>query len=379
VETKTYFYIAPGQKYNGKLRRVERDGQIQIEYRYDRKTGLPSEIRDASGVISYYEYPQEWHPHDPLMQPKPIRILRSHPTTRAEKEIVAEYGYNELGQMVISRDGATGQITKYSYTSKGELQSVVGQDGTTSFTYDAFGHRTSVTHDKIKESVEYDDAGRVKSRIAADGVKTDFTYTKTGQVATVTRGGKLVLENLYDPQGKQIGEKDSLGRVRKIERDIKGNLLSETAPNGSVTRYTYDDAGRRTAQIDGNGNKISFDYDPQGHLIRQSNPLGETLSWSYDGKGRLTSRSNGEQTIKYLCDPAGRVNQLDYGNSDSVSYQYNPEGKILSAVTPETQSDIFYDKLGRPEASISSRNHPMGTQRHSFAMGTMPEASAPAS
>jgi YD repeat-containing protein len=348
VVTTTYFYKAPGQKYDGKLRRVEKDGKLQIEYRYDRKTGVVSESIDANGISTYFEYPETWAPsRAPLSEPKPIRVLRG---TAAKKELVAEYGYNDLGQVAVTKDAA-GQITRYSYTPRGEIQSVNAPDGsTTTFNYDSLGRRTSVMRGKLKESVEYNDAGRVTSSTSADGIKTDYAFTKQGLPATISRGGKLVTEFLYDPQGKLLGQKDALGRIRKIERDPKGNLLSETAPNGSTTRYEYDQFGRRIAQIDGNGNRISFSYDPAGHLVRQVNPLGQTLTWTYDAKGHLTQRSNGVQTITSTYDPNDRLIRIDYGAGQTVSYDYDKEGHLLSAITPESRSDYFNEQGNRISA-----------------------------
>ena len=348
IVTTTYFYKAPGQKYDGKLRRVEKDGKLQIEYRYDRVTGLVSESIDANGISTYFEYPATWAPaRAPLSEPKPIRVLRG---TTTKKELVAEYGYNDYGQVAMTRDAA-GQVTRYAYTQRGEIQSVTAPDGsTTTFSYDSLGRRTAVARGNLKESVEYDEAGRVRSSTSADGIKTDYTFTKQGLPATITRGGKLVTEFLYDPQGKLLGQKDALGRIRKIERDPRGNLLSETAPNGTTTRYEYDQFGRRTAQIDGNGNRITFSYDPAGHLVRQANPLGQTLTWTYDAKGHLTQRSNGVQTIASTYDPNGRLSRIDYGSGQTVSYDYDKEGCLLSAIAPESRSDYFYEHGNRIEA-----------------------------
>ena len=349
AETKTYYYKAPGQKYDGKLRRVDVDGQLKVEYRYDRKSGLLTESLDANGISTFFEYPQNWKPaRAPLMEPKPARISRG---SRANPEVVAEFGYNDFGQVVVAKDAA-GQLTRYDYSLRGELASVTGPDGTkTSFAYDAFGRRTSVAQGDIKESVEFDDAGRVKARVSPDGSRTAFSFNKQGQLASVARDGKAVVEFLHDAQGRIIGEKDPLGRIKKVERDIRGNLLSETAPNGSVTRYEYDQFNRRTAQIDGKGNKITFEYDPAGHLVKQTNPLGGILAWTYDEKGRLLERNNGEQVTKSAYDSNGRLASLDYGNGESIAYEYDKEGRLVSATTPDTRTDYFYDKLGRVEAT----------------------------
>ena len=345
----TYFYVAPGQKYNGKLRRIEVGSAVVAEYFYDRKSGLLKEIWDSNGQGTFLEYPTAWHPAKaPGAEPKPSRILHG---ILGHKELQAELLYDDSARVIQSKD-ALGQTTTYAYSPRGEIASITTPDGsTTTYTYDAFGRRSGVSRDKVSESVEYDDNGRVKASTGADGIRSDISYTKNGQTASVTRRGKIVVEYLYDDQGKLLGEKDPLGRIKKVARDLKGNLLSETAPNGSVTSYEYDATGQRTAQIDGNGNRITFAYDPVGHLIKQVNALGQTLSWSYDGQGRLTSRSNGEQTIKYDFDNTGKTTLLDFGAKKTIAYQYDGKGRLLSAVTPDTSMKYLYDKLGRIEAT----------------------------
>ena len=75
VERKSYYYRAPGQKYDGKLRRIEENGNLTAEYRYDRKTGLLTETVDAGGVITFYDYDPAFRPSRLVAwEPKPLRV-----------------------------------------------------------------------------------------------------------------------------------------------------------------------------------------------------------------------------------------------------------------------------------------------------------------
>lgn len=374
VETTAYYYVAPGQTYNGKLRAVVRDGVQQFEYRYNRQNGLLIQSIDANGETTYYEYPETWHPsHAPLLDPKPVRLLRG---TILKKQLIAEFAYDDYGRIILAKDAVTGESTQYGYTPKGDLSSIIGSDGsTTLFSYDAFGRRTSVTHNKLTESVEYDDCGRVKSLIAADGSRSEIAYNNRGQRASVSRNGKILSEYLYDPMGKPIGEKDALGRIKRIERDAKGHVLSETAPNGSVTRYEYDPYGRLTAQLDGNGNKIIFSYDPAGHLAKQKNPLGQTLTWLYDKKGRLVEHGNGVQTIKRGYDDQGHLLTIDYGAGEILSYTYDQKGRVISVIAAIGSPAVTTNST--PASPAASTNNPIASSASSSPTNSSPGATTP--
>ncbi|HEY5741118.1 MAG TPA: hypothetical protein VIS99_01145 [Terrimicrobiaceae bacterium] len=348
LEQKTSYFRAPGQKFNGKLRRIEQNGRLQAEYRYDKKTGLLSEVTDVSGLTTFFDYPADWKPlRKELWEPKPIRIRRGN---RNHNEMVAEFSYNDLGQLVSAKN-ALGNAIGYAYDDRGQLAVISNQDGgKTSFTYDNFGRCTSVAKNGVKESLQYDDQGRVKARIGADGSVTNFIFDKHGELSQVKRDGQPVLEYQRDPTGQLVSEKDPAGRVTKMERDSRGNILAEYLPNGTATRYVYDELNRRIAQTDGNGGKVEFSYDAAGHLVSQVNALGDRLTWKYDDSGKLIERANGEQVFTYTYDSNGRVSQLDYGSGQTIEYTYDKEGRMSSAATPNTRFEYLYDKLGRIEA-----------------------------
>ena len=345
----TYFYEAPGQKYNGKLRKIEENGKLKIEYFYDPNSGLLSRIMDANGEATNFEYPDKWKPtHQNPWDPKPITVWKGD---KQKPDIIGQYWYDDSGRLIASQDAA-GKVIRTTYTSRGEIDSVTDSDGSVSkLSYDAFGRCTQIIMGDHSESVEYDSLGRVASHTGPDGVKTEFSYDEIGNVAQVTRNGKPVIQYVRDETGKITGEKDALGRTRKIDSDAHGNVRAEYAPDNSVTKYEYDKYNRRTAQIDANNNKITFEFDPGSHLTRQVNALGDTINWAYDAQDRLAGQDNGVQKIKYTYDENNRVSNIDYGAPDQrVAFTYDDHGRIASQVTPATAFYYLYDKLGRTDA-----------------------------
>ncbi len=349
VERKSCYYRAPGQKYDGKLRRIEENGSLTAEYRYDRKTGLLTEIVGADGTITFLDYDPNFRPSKLSWEPKPQRVRRG---TRSKSEIVAEYAYNDDGKPIGVKDGH-GNLTRYSYTSRGEIASVMNPAGdTVAYTYDSFGRCSAVSSAGRTERVEYDENGGVKCQIAADGSKTEVVYDADGQVVQIKRNGKVTKELVRDEFHRVVGEKDSLNRISRIERDARGNLTAQIAPNGSVTRYQYDASDRRIAQIDGNGNKITFGFDSAGRMTKQANALGGTQTWTYDPKtGKLIERANGVQTIRHTYDKSGPLATIDYGGGQKLSYAYDKDGRPVSATGPDTTFESSYNEQGQLTAT----------------------------
>jgi len=350
IEQKNYYYRSPSQKYDGKLRRVEQDGKIVVEHRYDRKTGLLKETVDANEVSTYYDYdPKSKLSKQADAEPKPIQIRRGN---HSESEIIAQYTYGDDGKLIAVKDGH-GNLTRYSYTSRGEIAAVTNPAGdTVAYTYDPFGKCASVASAGGKQSTEYNENGKVKFQTAADGTKTEVVYDEEGQVAQIKRNGKVTKELVRDEFHRVVGEKDALNRLSRIERDARGNLTAQIAPNGSVTRYDYDAYDRRIAQIDGNGNKITFEYDLAGRMTKQVNAMGGAQTWKYDPKtGKLLERTNGEQVIEQTYDKIGALATIDYGSGQKLAYAYEKDGRLRSATGPDSAFEWIYNEQSQPTAT----------------------------
>jgi YD repeat-containing protein len=349
-ELKSYYYRAPGQKYDGKLRRTEVDGQMKEEYRYDRKTGLLTETIDDTGKITFFDYdPDPRAAHRMNGEPQPVRVRRG---SRKSAETIAEYAYAADGKLIAEKDGH-GNLTRYAYNARGELASVTNPAGdTVSYTYNEFGKCDSMTRAGHTEHVAYDECGRLKDSVAADGTKTEMIYDAAGQLVRVKRNGKVAKELVRDEFHRVVGEKDALNRLSRVERDGHGNLLAQYAPNGSVTRYEYDAFDRRTAQIDGNGSRITFAYDSAGRMTRQMNALGNAQTWIYDQKtGKLVERDNGEQYIHHSYDKEGKLTTIDYGRGQMLSYSYDKEKRPVAIGGPDASFEYSYDDEGRLAAT----------------------------
>jgi RHS repeat-associated protein len=190
---------------------------------------------------------------------------------------------------VATSTDAAGDVTTYSYNSKGELTGVSGPLGsgttdtysasgnlltstptggyTTSYTYDANGNvnGTSYAYNSatISTATVYDDQGRVTSQTDAHGIVTTTDYNNflnkvadTVEHVAYATGGTLTTTYKYD---------------------INGNLLETDNPDGTVTQNVYDQMGQLILST-------------AAFVPGQAAPIRGTLS-TYDGDGRVVSTS----------------------------------------------------------------------------------------
>jgi YD repeat-containing protein len=345
---KVFYYRAPGQKYDNKLRRIQSGDQILLDNRYEKALGRLTESTDQNGVTTFYEYPPtkigSTHQNRSLLM-KPIKVYRG---TRKDKKLVLEFEYDEDGRLLRKVD-EYGKETNWFYNNRGETEKVVDPEGkATLFQYDLWGRITLVKSGDAQEFVEYDDQDRIKSRTGTDGIKTVFVYDNQSRVLKVMRNGDLAVEYVRDSTGNVIGEKNAAGQIKKIERNEKGQVTAEILPGGMEIHYGLDSLGRKISQTDGMGNTFTFSYDSADRMTEQKNPLGQPQIWKYNDQGRLMERGNGVQIIKYDWDDHGRLLGLDYGRTgEKVAYVYDQLGRLIEESTPTLKVLHFYDDYGR--------------------------------
>lgn len=106
--------------------------------------------------------------------------------------------------------------------------------------------------------------------------------------------GKLMVEYLYDSEGRLTGLKDSQGKQITVERDeVTGTPTAIVAPNGERTILTVEN----------------------GQLKAVENPIGETYAMAYDDRGLMESFTDPKMSLK--------------------TYQYDDKGFLTKAITPE--------------------------------------------
>ncbi len=255
------------------------------------------------------------------------------------------FTYNVYGQVATHTDfdGNTAAYTYYSNYSSGaytgSLEQVVytaasgsgKANQTVAYTYDSLGREKTVTDASGTTTNFYDNQGNLSEQQTPEGTiwhvfdpttgdqtetytnytETDYGYNVQGQVITAT-------------VSKLNGTMLTTPLVTAYTYDGVGNELTETLPDGELTKYGYDALNRlvgmnqsqgattlfsETLILNDNGSRAS-----STETQRQTDGTTSTLNyaWGYDADSRLTSES---------LSATGDAATEDY--SDTYSYDLN--------------------------------------------------------
>ncbi|WP_117211550.1 RHS repeat-associated core domain-containing protein [Allorhizocola rhizosphaerae] len=191
-----------------------------------------------------------------------------------------------------------------------------------------------------------DARGRTVELIEA-GKSTRYTYSKSGQLASIT-----------DPAGNTWRyEYDLLGRQTRAEDVDKGVAVS-----------TYDAAGQLTTVTDARGSTLSHEYDALGRKTRVKRGTDTLAEWTYDtvtnGIGMPARSTRYQEGKAYITEISGystlkqptrtKVTIPDIDTSFTTYFTYNTDGsrkeELLPPVgdLPAESITHTYDDAGRP-------------------------------
>jgi|GEM_PF-3469134 len=126
------------------------------------------------------------------------------------------------------------------------------------------------------------------------------------------------------PEGRQsILTLDYRGRVIKTEvaglepvifsYSDRGQLIKAMQGNQTILSYSYDEQGRLSSLINAEGNQVHYTYDEIGRIIQTILPSGRTYKFAYDANSNLTQ----------IIVPSGAVHTLNY-NAVNMEAGYVP-------------------------------------------------------
>jgi len=257
------------------------------------------------------------------------------------------YGMTEIKYYVYT---ATSGITTPSWAYYDSLNRKVlsiqgNMDGTSYVSentqYDANGRvfkaslpysgTTTINNPYVRYTVfNYDILGRVITETAPDNSVTSKTYN--GLTTVVTNALNQTKTIVKNTQGQTVSVIDTQNKAVNYIYDPFDNLIQTIDALGNVTTLTYDARGRKTGMVDPDMGSWTYAYNALGALIRQVDAKAQTVTMAYDLLGRMTNRSEPDLVSTWVYDTA----------SHGI-------GKIASASSDNGYSRTHsYDALGRP-------------------------------
>ncbi len=232
------------------------------------------------------------------------------------------YKYDSL-RRVTAITNALGFFTLYNHCSCGGLDSVRDAEGN-------------------YESYTYDNGGRVSSKIHRDGSVTSYHYNLLGQLTNVMETGGYNLTNWYNNQGLLYASSNSFGLYKYVRFDIEDRPFAVTDANGVTITNSYDALGRvLTRQYPDSGIE-AFKYSRKG-LIAYTNQLTNVTFYAYDTARRKTAETNANlEVTRFFYTPAGDLEQLIDGNTNSTYWHYDMFGRVTNKVDNLGTNLFFY-------------------------------------
>ncbi|MCC3519827.1 MAG: hypothetical protein JGK25_31040 [Microcoleus sp. PH2017_18_LLB_O_A] len=253
-----------------------------------------------------------------------------------------------------------GQKVKYEYDSKGDLVAVKDRENnTTSFKYEAANNPhflTEVIDSLGRTGVKtgYDDSGRLKQMIDANGSAVELVYDPNNSLQKVKDVFGKETTYVYDSRGNVLTEIDPLGK--RIDRTFDGdnNVLTstvftaETGLNGWTTEWSYDAKGNKLSEKNALGNVTRYSYNQFGQIQTKTNPLGRTITYKYDNRGNLLSTDNSLGITKQTYDRLGNITAIIDAQGRETKFEYDSVGRVTRQIDALGNSTTYtYDASGK--------------------------------
>ena len=367
--TKTTYYATEAATSVLGVHPAANDADRTVEYQYDRNNRVTRHVT-ASGRITEYEYDSFGR----------LRTMREHPSgngfTEKPAPRVSEWEYNAQGNVTYFKDSSL-RVERSAYDALGNLVELrIGnlfQPEETyqlsSFTYDAAGREQSVTTGRFSQSLEYDYAGDVWSKIDGNGNQTITVYDTLGRAVKIIDAlGNSTYIN-YDLRGNITAEIDAEGRRTEYEYDKNDRLKAEhraaidtyEIENGETLQqtaslaYSYDVLGRLFETVDENGLRHRREYDGRGNLIAEIDTLGVAQRYTYDAFNQLIEQAT-YRDLFLGADLSAVPGEATDENAVKTGYSYTRDGSVRYLYHPPVEVTTFSDEFVVQTQSVTAQD-----------------------
>jgi RHS repeat-associated protein len=258
--------------------------------------------------------------------------------------------------------------SQFTYDANGNMASRTDALGrTTSYTYDAFGHKLSMTTPTPTSGIgsalstttyQYDAMGNLLQTSAPLGRTTSSAYDSNGNKVSDTDANGYVTHYVYDNLNRLVETdypSDAQTPPTKATKtyDFRNNVIDEKDQAGNITHHVYDAAGRLTSITRGYNSSTttpsttSYTYYDDGLKKSETDTLGHATNYGYDAAGRLTSVSGVQGSFTYAYDDAGNRGSSTDARGNKTSYQYDARKRLVETDYPDGNKVVnSYDGPG---------------------------------
>ncbi|MGD2055681.1 MAG: DUF6531 domain-containing protein, partial [Gammaproteobacteria bacterium] len=343
--------------------------------------------------------------YDPLTNDLRAKTVNGITTKYGNHDGNGNYGCVVKG--VTAADGSTGECDydpvaspdarriDYTYDPRyhGRIATITepsvypGAYKTTTYGYDDFGNRTSVTIDgfdpdgnPVSRTTAYRYDGPLHQLSRIDGPRTDVSdittlryypddpgagnnrarlrevedasgtllrsniqYTATGKVASESRSNGLILVYGYYPGNDRLesltesagGQTRTTGWSYLPTGEVETITQAAGTPEATTVTFGYDAARRLTRITDGKGSYREYRLDTEGDIEEENlhdsaGVLKKSLERTFDLYNRLDTTAQANESVDYDFAPDGTLDRQIDGRGSLTDYDYDALKRLLA-------------------------------------------------
>ncbi|GHJ39773.1 putative T7SS-secreted protein [Streptomyces sp. TS71-3] len=246
-----------------------------------------------------------------------------------------DYAHDAAGHLILRVNGA-GETIRYlrDALSRVTEQRAETDSGTwnSTFTYDAAGHLIRTANGDAEIGYERDPLGRVLKE-TVNRRTTAYVYDALGRQIRRTTPTGLLSRWTYDPAGQPVELEADAGFLR-FGYDAAGREVERNIGTEVLLAHAWNEADRVTSQT------LTRHPEPArvGARAAEAQRLLQHRAYAYRADGRPTEiRDLTSGTLRFSLDDAGRVTEVR-AHGWRETYRYDTAGNVAHATAPDHAS-----------------------------------------
>jgi RHS repeat-associated protein len=276
--------------------------------------------------------------------------------TETRGGVTTGFRYDGLGR-VTQVEPAEGAATTTSYAADGSSVTVSRGPVWTTTTLDGFGRPTATENSAgVRTTMTYDREGFKTFQSypvsGGSGGGDTFTYDALGRVTTISHADSSWISYAY--AGTDVAITDENGRTTTqywtaFGDPGDGRLVGLVDAKGASWSYTYNALGSLTSVHAPAGPDRVWAYDDKNRLVSDTQPESGTTTYTYTTEGLLASKTDAAgRTTGYAYDGNHRLIGIDApGTADDATFTYDARDNRVRAAAGTVDSVFSYDAANR--------------------------------